>query len=80
MKKSNISSVSVEEREKLLLLHEIETYENIGESKEKYRKIVQAGITQWVKDFQCGHIKISTVEDLKKLIELDIHLQKDEEL
>lgn len=80
MKKSNISSVSVEEREKLLLLHEIETYENIGESKEKYRKIVQAGITQWVKDFQSGHIKINTVEDLKKLIELDIHLQKDEEL
>ena len=80
MKKTNISSMSAEEKERQLLLHELETYENIGESKEKYRKIVQAGITQWVKDFQSGHIKISSVDDLKKLIELDIDLQKDEEI
>ncbi|KOS64706.1 hypothetical protein FJQ98_14170 [Lysinibacillus agricola] len=67
-----------EENSLLLLQHEIELTENINESKEKYRKIVQAGIAQWIKDFQSGHIKVNTVDDLKKLIELDIDLQKDE--
>jgi len=62
----------------LLLQHEIELAENINESKEKYRKIVQAGIAQWIKGFRRGHIKVNTVDDLKKLIELDIDLQKDE--
>ena len=80
MKSANMRSVSEEEKEKLLILHELEVLENIGNSKEKYRKIIQAGITQWVRDFQSGHIKVNTVDDLKKLIELDIHLQRDEEL
>ena len=34
-------------------------------------KIVQAGIARWVKDFKDGRIKIETVDDLKKLIEID---------
>jgi hypothetical protein len=80
MKKANKCSVYDEAKNNLLLLHNIEILEGINESKEKYRRIIQAGITQWVRDFQSGHIKISTVEDLKKLIELDIQLQKDEEL
>lgn len=62
----------------ILLQHELKVVEGIIESKEKYRKIVQAGIGRWVKDFQAGLIKIDTVDDLKKLIELDIELQKDE--
>jgi hypothetical protein len=62
----------------LLLQHEIEVIEGILESKAKYRKVVQAAIAKWVKDFQSGHIEIKTVDDLKKLIELDIELQKDE--
>lgn len=64
--------------EELLLQHEIEVVEGILESKSKYRKIIQAGIARWVKDFQDGRIEIRTVEDLKKLIEIDIELQKDE--
>ncbi|GLY12228.1 hypothetical protein Bbad01_34440 [Bacillus badius] len=80
MKNTNVRSVSGEEKEKLLVLHELEMLENIGHSKKKYRKIIQAGITQWVRDFQSGHIKVNTVDDLKKLIELDIHLQRDEEI
>jgi hypothetical protein len=52
--------------------------EGILESKAKYRKIVQASIARWVKDFQEGRIEIKTVDDLKKLIEIDIELQKDE--
>ena len=80
MKNTNTRSLSVKEKENLLILHELEVLEKIGHSKEKYRKIIQAGITQWVRDFQSGHIKVNTVDDLKKLIELDIHLQKDEEI
>lgn len=61
----------------LLLQHEIAVMESILESKEQYRKVVKAAIGKWVKDFQSGHIEIKTVDDLKKLIELDIELQKD---
>lgn len=70
-------SVSTMEND-LLLQYEISLAEGINESKERYRKIVQAGIAQWVKDFKDGHIKVTTVDDLKKLIELDIDLQKDD--
>ncbi|WP_100001146.1 hypothetical protein [Bacillus velezensis] len=76
----NVCSMTDDEKENLLLLHNAELLENISQSKEKYRKIIQAGIAQWVKDFQNGRIEVNTVDDLKKLIELDIQLQKDEEI
>lgn len=76
MKNTNKRSCSVPDD--LLLQHEIEVLEGILESKEQYRKVVKAAIGKWVKDFQSGHIEIKTVDDLKKLIELDIELQKDE--
>ncbi|MGY3836905.1 hypothetical protein ACWNPK_06895 [Bacillus atrophaeus] len=76
----NLRSLSGDEKENLLLLHSAELLENISQLKEKYRKIIQAGIAQWIKDFQSGHIKVNTVDDLNKLIELDIELQKDEDL
>jgi hypothetical protein len=69
---------SNDDPENILLQHELKVVEGIFESKEKYRKIVQAGIGRWVKDFQAGLIRIDTVDDLKKLIELDLELQKDE--
>ncbi|MEC0237171.1 hypothetical protein P4H71_22875 [Paenibacillus kribbensis] len=47
-------------------------------SKSQYRKIVKAGIAQWVKDLQAGNIKMQTVQDLNRLIELDIKLQRDD--
>ncbi|WP_077301616.1 hypothetical protein [Virgibacillus pantothenticus] len=62
----------------LIIDHEAMLVSEIIESKEKYRKIIQAGIAQWIRDFQSGKIKISTVDDLKKLIEIDLELQKDE--
>jgi len=62
----------------LVIEHEVDLISGIIDSKEKYRKIINAGIAQWVKDFQNGKIKISTVDDLKKLIEIDIELQKDD--
>lgn len=79
MKNTNKCSVSMK-KDDLLLQHEISMAESINESKERYRKIVQAGIAQWIKDFKVGHIKVSTVDDLKKLIELDLQLLKDEDL
>ncbi|MEY8748608.1 hypothetical protein AB9M62_57145 [Bacillales bacterium AN1005] len=65
-------------QDEVLLQHELEVAEGILESKEQYRKIVKAAIAQWVKDLQAGHIKMQTVQDLERLIELDIKLQQDE--
>jgi hypothetical protein len=65
-------------KDSLLLQHEASVIEGILDSKSKYRKIVQAGIAKWVSDFQKGNIEINSVDDLKKLIELDIELQKDD--
>ncbi|CDN41951.1 hypothetical protein [Paenibacillus sp. P22] len=47
-------------------------------SKGKYRTIVQAGIAKWVKDFQDGKIKIATVDDLRKLVEIDLQILSQE--
>ncbi len=74
MKNANECSHSVSDD--LLLQHEVEVVQGILESKEQYRKVVKAAIGKWVKDFQSGHIEIKTVDDLKKLIELDIELQR----
>lgn len=65
-------------KKSLLLQYQAAVCEGIQESKVKYRKIVQAGIARWVSDFQKGAIQINSVDDLKKLIELDIELQKDD--
>jgi len=51
--------------------------ENIRDSSGKYRKIVQAGIAMWVKEFQAGNIVMKTVDDLDKLIRMDLRLQRD---
>jgi hypothetical protein len=66
------------DQESLLLQHEIEVIAGLVESKGKYRTIVKAAIAHWVKDFQGGRIKIDTVDDLKKLIEIDLELQREE--
>lgn len=79
MKNTNKCSYNEEEKENLRVQYDLEQIEDVEESREKYRKIVNAGITRWVRDFQGGHIKIDTVEDLKKLIELDLQLQKDDD-
>jgi trehalose/maltose hydrolase-like predicted phosphorylase len=65
-------------KEELLIKHGIAISQGITESKHKYRKIIQAGIAKWVSDFQKGNIEIKSVDDLKKLIELDIELQRDD--
>jgi len=69
---------SIDDKKSLLLKHQAAICEGVQDSKSKYRKIVQAGIARWVSDFQKGAIQINSVDDLKKLIELDIELQRDE--
>jgi hypothetical protein len=69
---------TADEQYNAALQREIEFFEGILESKGQYRKIVKAGIAQWVKDLQAGDIMMKTVADLERLIELDIRLQKDE--
>ncbi|MGW8822237.1 hypothetical protein ACWGNU_08940 [Paenibacillus lautus] len=68
------------ENKDLLMQHELAVMEGILESKEQYRKIVKAAIAQWVKDLQAGHIMMKTVADLERLIELDIKLQRNDDL
>jgi hypothetical protein len=60
------------------LIQESELIKTVLESKGNYRKIIQAGIARWVKDFQDGRVEIKTVEDLKTLIEIDMILQQDD--
>jgi trehalose/maltose hydrolase-like predicted phosphorylase len=74
----NTNKCSRNDKDSLLLQHQAAVIEGITESKTKYRKIVQAGIAKWVSDFQKGNIEINSVDDLKKLIELDIELQRDD--
>ncbi len=79
MKKGNECSGEVDfEVGDPVLEHQLGIARNIAESKAKYRKIAQAAIMRWVKDFQDGKIEIKSVDDLKKLIEMDIELQRTE--
>jgi hypothetical protein len=68
MKNTNTRSDSVEQ--------ELDLLEGMIESKNRYRKIIQAAIAKWVRDFQDGVIQIRTVEDLRTLIQIDMELQK----
>lgn len=61
-----------------LLIHPLSVIQGIVDSKSTYRKIAQASIAKWVEDFQKGQIEIKTVDDLRKLIEMDLELRKDE--
>ena len=73
-----IKYVRLDDQDELLLQHQIKIQEGINDSKAKYRKLVQAGISRWVSNFQKGNIQINSVDDLKKLIELDLDLQREE--
>ncbi|WP_202404160.1 hypothetical protein [Paenibacillus sp. OT2-17] len=52
---------TADEQYNTALQREIEIIEGILESKAQYRKIVKAGIAQWVKDLQAGNIKMQTI-------------------
>jgi hypothetical protein len=65
-----------ENQEELLTAYAAEQEGKVQESKDKYRKVVQAGIAKWIADFQRGNIVINSVSDLRQLIELDLELQR----
>lgn len=78
MQRNGERPISDEELDAMIMEREIEQASSLIDSKEKYRKIINAGIARWVKDFQNDKIKIETVDDLKKLIEIDLELQRDD--
>lgn len=66
-----------ENQEALLAAYEASKEKKLQDSREKYRKVVQAGIAKWISDFQQGRIVINSVSDLRQLIELDLALHGD---
>lgn len=64
-----------ENQEELLIQYELEQQLKRQEGRDKYRKIVQAGLAKWISNFQQGKIKLETVSDLKQLIEMDEYFQ-----
>ena len=66
-----------ENQEALLAAYEASNEKKLQDSREKYRKVVQAGIAKWISDFQQGRIVINSVSDLRQLIELDLALHED---
>lgn len=75
-KKGKKRIVIPENQEELKTQREADKQMKIKQSREDYRKIVQAGIGQWVNDFKAGKITFSTVADLRQLVELDLALQE----
>jgi hypothetical protein len=65
-----------ENQDELLAAYSAEQESKVQVSKDKYRKVVQAGIAKWISDFQKGNIVINSVSDLRQLIELDLELQQ----
>lgn len=65
-----------ENQEELLQQYQMEQQLKLHEGRDKYRKIVQAGLAKWISNFQQGKIKMETVSDLKNLIEMDEQLQR----
>ncbi|MEE6134634.1 hypothetical protein [Priestia sp. GS2] len=49
--------------------------QEFDDSLNKYHKITQAGLAEWLKNFQEGKVKLDKVDDLEKLIQIDIMLQ-----
>lgn len=61
-----------EEHEKIDILDlELEKEFEDAEDYEQYRKIIRDTMAQWLKNLKNGEIKLTSVSDLKTLIEAD---------
>ncbi|OCK16274.1 hypothetical protein A8L52_09490 [Enterococcus faecalis] len=61
-----------EEHEKIDILDlELEKEFEDAEAYAQYRKIIRATMAQWLKNLKNGEIKLTSVSDLKTLIEAD---------
>lgn len=66
-----------ENQEELLRQYQLQQQIKVQEGRNKYRKVVQAGIAKWISNFQQGKIRLETVGDLRQLIEMDEILQRE---
>jgi hypothetical protein len=66
---SNLNNMESIRQKRELLKQEFDA------SLDKYHKITQAGLAEWLKNFQDGKVKLDKVADLEKLIEIDLMLQ-----
>ena len=57
--------------------HEFTMLEQSIDAKQQYRGIIRAGISRWIKEFQEGKIVLSSVQDLRTMIQIDMELQKE---
>lgn len=60
------------------LLHNAEVLEGIRESKSNYRKIVRALIGKGIQAMKDGQIEVKSVDELERLMKLDLELQKED--
>lgn len=62
-----------------LLQHQIEKALEKAETVEEYKKIIRIALGKWLSNLQSGDIKLTSVSDLKVLIEADLMLKDIEE-
>lgn len=60
---------------KELLEYEIQKALEKVESVEEYKKIIRVALGKWLSNLQSGDIKLTSVSDLKVLIEADLMLK-----
>lgn len=57
------------------LEYEIQKAEERAETVNEYKKIIRVALGKWLSNLQSGEIKLTTVNDLKVLIEADLMLK-----
>lgn len=63
--------------EELTMLHNADVLAGIEASRSDYRKLVRALIAQGVQGIKNGKMQINSVDDLERLIKLDLALQRE---
>lgn len=67
---------TLDDQETKFLLEQLKLQEDYQSSIEQYQKVAKAGIAQWVQDFKADKIRLTGIDDLEKLIKIDLHLQE----
>ncbi len=62
-----------------LLEYQIEKALEKAETVEEYKKIIRIALGKWLANLQSGEIKLTSVSDLKVLIEADLMLKEIED-
>lgn len=64
------------ETDKELLEYELEKALDMAETVDEYKKIIRVALGKWLSNLQSGDIKLTSVSDLKVLIEADLMLKE----